>query len=662
MTALVQQLTDFVVAHPSLAGVVIFVSAAAEAIVVVGAVIPGTSVVLGVAALAGAVHISIWPLVLWAAAGGVVGDGLSYWLGHRYGAGLRRTWPLSRRPELLARGEAFFVRHGGKSVFIARFLPGVRAVVPVVAGMLGMKPSTFYGANIVSALVWALTHVLAAAGVGFVASILGAISGRLIAFLISVLVALALMLWALRAMVLRAAPALGRGYRAAVSWGRAHRHARVRAWAEAFDPQTPRVPAFLLWGMVLFGALAGFLGVLEDVLTGDPLTRADAAINHLVQSLRTGWTDAVMVVFTMLGDGVVVLSLAVVVVATLVLGRAWRLAAGVTLALVLARVFVVVTKGILKVERPLAVYTGVDAFSFPSGHATMAVVIYGITAWLIGHGLGMRARLAVYAAALVLVLMIAFSRIYLSAHWPSDVIAGLLFGAGLVAAFGLIFERARAPHPARLGALALACLLLAGGWHVLRGYADTSAAYAAQERTLRMTRKAWLSGGWRDLPARRIDLLGEAEEPLVLQWQGDARSLRAQLLAAAWQDPVPWSRSSAARFLDPAAPLDRLPPLPRMQDGRTPLVTLTDAPPGLAGRLVLHAWPSGYVVEDTPLLVATVLREVAQRPWRLLTVLEDVPAPAPTSALQAALGGRVISVVQPAAPDLPPVLLATSGR
>ncbi|HYZ26692.1 MAG TPA: DedA family protein, partial [Geminicoccaceae bacterium] len=192
MTALVQQFTDFVVAYPSLAGLVIFVSAAAEAIVVVGAVIPGTSVVLGVAALAGAVHISIWPLVLWAAAGGIVGDGLSYWLGHRYGAGLQRIWPLSRRPELLARGEAFFVRHGGKSVFIARFLPGVRAVVPVAAGILGMRPSTFYGANIASALVWALSHVLPAAGVGFAASILGAISGRLAALLIGTLVTLAL--------------------------------------------------------------------------------------------------------------------------------------------------------------------------------------------------------------------------------------------------------------------------------------------------------------------------------------------------------------------------------------------------------------------------------------------------------------------------------------
>jgi len=658
LTGLVQPLTDFVVAHPSLAGLVIFLAAAAEAIIVIGAVIPGTAIVLGVAALAGAVHIGVWPLVLAAAAGGIVGDGLSYWLGRRYGAGLQRMWPLSRRPELLDHGEAFFVRHGGKSVFIARFLPGVRAVVPVAAGMLGMRASAFYGVNTASALAWALSHVLPAAGVGFAASILGAISGRLVALLLGVLVTLALMVWGLRAMVLRIAPALGRGYRAAVDWGRAHRSARVRAWAAAFDPETPRVPAFLLWGLILFGALAGFLGVLEDVVTGDPLTRADAAINHLVQSLRTGWADAAMVVVTMLGDGAVVLPFAVVVVAALLLGRAWRLAAGVTLALLLARVFVVATKNILKVERPLAVYTGVDAFSFPSGHATMAIVVYGIAAWLIGHGLAIRARLAVYAGALVLVLMIAFSRVYLSAHWPSDVIAGLLFGAGLVAAFGLIFERTQVPRPARLGGLALACLLLAGSGHVAWSYADSRAVYAAQQPTQSMTRAAWLSGGWRDLPARRIDLAGEVEEPLVLQWQGDASSLRTQLLAAGWQEPVPWSKASAARFLDPAVPLESLPPLPSMHDGRTPLVTLVAAPHDRAGRLVLHAWPSGYVVDGSPLLVAAVVREVAERPGRLLTVLDDQPAAAPNAALEAGLGERVVSVESRAAPDLPPVLLA----
>jgi undecaprenyl-diphosphatase len=201
---------------------------------------------------------------------------------------------------------------------------------------------------------------------------------------------------------------------------------------------------------------------------------------------------------------------------------------------------------------------------------------------------------------------------------------------------------------------------LVGGGHILGGYASALAAYAVQEQATDMTRQAWLAGGWRDLPARRIDLLGETEEPLVLQWAGEAPALRDRLLAGGWQAPVPWTGASAGRFLNPTAPLEQLPPLPLMHNGRMPLLVLTHAAPDATGRLVLRAWPTDYLVDGTPLLVAAVTREVAQRPWRLLTILDDVATPVPTTALAAALGRRVASA-EPSDPGLPPVLLATSG-
>jgi undecaprenyl-diphosphatase len=64
------------------------------------------------------------------------------------------------------KSEAFFARHGDKSVFIARFVPGVRAFIPLIAGVLGMRVSRFYAANILSALVWAPSHILPAVLVG----------------------------------------------------------------------------------------------------------------------------------------------------------------------------------------------------------------------------------------------------------------------------------------------------------------------------------------------------------------------------------------------------------------------------------------------------------------------------------------------------------------
>ncbi|WP_246094167.1 MULTISPECIES: DedA family protein [Mesorhizobium] len=92
--------------------------------------------------------------------GAIVGDGLSFWLGYRYHREILQRWPLNRYPELIARSEAFFERHGGKSVFLARFTPGVRAFIPLVAGMLQMPARRFYYANIFSAFVWAPSHIL----------------------------------------------------------------------------------------------------------------------------------------------------------------------------------------------------------------------------------------------------------------------------------------------------------------------------------------------------------------------------------------------------------------------------------------------------------------------------------------------------------------------
>ncbi|MES9896122.1 MAG: VTT domain-containing protein, partial [Candidatus Thiodiazotropha endolucinida] len=73
---------------------------------------------------------------------------------------LRGFWPFNRHPATLQRGITFFQRYGGKSVALGRFFGPVRAIIPLVAGMLGMPPLRFLAANILSALVWAPAYLL----------------------------------------------------------------------------------------------------------------------------------------------------------------------------------------------------------------------------------------------------------------------------------------------------------------------------------------------------------------------------------------------------------------------------------------------------------------------------------------------------------------------
>jgi len=159
ITPYFQGLIDFVGSHPHFALIAVFLLALSEAIPVVGTVVPGSTTIVGISALATTADINPWLLLVAATAGAIAGDGLSFWLGKRYHQEILRRWPLNRYPQLIKRSEAFIKRYGIASVFLARFTAVVRAFVPLLAGVVRMSPPHFYAANLISALVWAPIHV-----------------------------------------------------------------------------------------------------------------------------------------------------------------------------------------------------------------------------------------------------------------------------------------------------------------------------------------------------------------------------------------------------------------------------------------------------------------------------------------------------------------------
>ena len=148
-------IVDFVEAHAYYAHFVVFLLAMSEAIPVVGTVVPGSTLVIAISAIATSADANPWILLVSAFAGAVAGDGFSYWLGWHYHREILNSWPINRYPQF----ERFVKQYGLASVFLARFAAIIRAFVPLIAGILRMSPSQFYAANILSALVWAPAHV-----------------------------------------------------------------------------------------------------------------------------------------------------------------------------------------------------------------------------------------------------------------------------------------------------------------------------------------------------------------------------------------------------------------------------------------------------------------------------------------------------------------------
>ena len=149
----------YVGSHPYFAFLAVLFLALSEAIPVIGTVVPGSTLILAISALATTADVNPWLLVMAAAVGAILGDGLSYWLGSRYHREILSGWPLNRFPGLIKRSAQFICRYGITSVFLARFTAVVRAFVPLLAGIMKMSSTPFYVANVLSALVWAPLHI-----------------------------------------------------------------------------------------------------------------------------------------------------------------------------------------------------------------------------------------------------------------------------------------------------------------------------------------------------------------------------------------------------------------------------------------------------------------------------------------------------------------------
>jgi membrane-associated protein len=160
VTSLIDSLIAFVSAHAWLAYLTIFLAALLEAVPIVGSVIPGSTIILALSALVPGGELDLVGVFATAVAGAAIGDGTAFWIGHRSQREILGAWPMSRYPNVIAQSETFFHRWGTLAVFFARFVPPIRAFVPVTAGALGMPPPRFYAVNIAAILLWAPAHIL----------------------------------------------------------------------------------------------------------------------------------------------------------------------------------------------------------------------------------------------------------------------------------------------------------------------------------------------------------------------------------------------------------------------------------------------------------------------------------------------------------------------
>lgn len=192
-----------------------------------------------------------------------------------------------------------------------------------------------------------------------------------------------------------------------------------------------RATQLLFGGALILLLTAGVLALAVGILGHTFVVRSDALTAQALFDHRAPWLDRLMMLMSALGDGPARTTATILLVALLLWRRRLRWALALGLVMVMAAVLTPVLKTGFHMARPSLLYSGADAFSFPSGHATSAAALYLTLAWIVGRSTTGTGRALFAALALAVVLLTALSRIYLGAHWLSDVLAGLALGVAL---------------------------------------------------------------------------------------------------------------------------------------------------------------------------------------------------------------------------------------
>ena len=149
-------LRDFISAQGPLVYGLLFLIIFCETGLVITPFLPGDSLLFAIGAIAAdpTSNLNIWVAAIILLVAAILGDTVNYWIGRKFGGWMMRTFPKIVKPSHITKTNEFFVRYGGKTIIIARFVPIVRTFAPFVAGSGEMNYRRFMFFNVTGAVLW----------------------------------------------------------------------------------------------------------------------------------------------------------------------------------------------------------------------------------------------------------------------------------------------------------------------------------------------------------------------------------------------------------------------------------------------------------------------------------------------------------------------------
>lgn len=588
--------------NPELAGLITFLISAGESVAVIGTIVPGSVMMTFIGALIGAGIIPLWSTLIWAILGAIVGDGISYGLGYYFKDSIHTLWPFRRHPQFLMNGEGFFQKYGGASVFIGRFVGPVRALVPVVAGMLGMRPFHFVIANVASALLWAPVYMFPGFLIGAASlEVPTEMGARFLLVLLFIVLIFILCVWLLKKILVLISIEFNQILDTIWNFIKKSNSPTLLNLIKHHEAR-PHGQLGVAISLVLVSVLFLCLTLLIS-LYGPKAYTINTLFFHLFRGLRTPALDHIMIYVTLLGESKVLFPIVLTLTAWLSWHRKWHTAAHILALGFLTLVSISFFKSFAHSPRPWGVIGtshSITNFSFPSGHTTLACVFYfGITLFAVKAAPIKHSRF-LYILAMLLIAAIGISRLYFGVHWFTDIVGGCLLGAILLMIITLSYNRVEEKNinVRQILLIFLFTLIVTYTTVIYKSYDSYVNKYKLIDWPIHSIQ---MDDWWHqrtDLPFFRVNRYGLKSSIFNIQWLGNIGEIKKILLQNGWQVPPTDDWLRIFYRITSVQSTQQLPLIAPLYLDKPPVLVLTKS---INNKLIIiRFWDSHFYIDSYP--------------------------------------------------------------
>ena len=605
---IVKSVLNFVAANPGYGLIFTGVVSFLESLAVIGLAMPGAIIMPAIGYLVGANLMPLGSTIMYSAAGALLADCISYWLGFYFKGRVSRVWPFTKYLNLLASSERFFKRYWMLSVFIGKFIGPMRPMIPLIAGVSRMPLIRFFVAIVPAAVGWSIVYL-------FPGILLGAISLELppkvatkfVLYAVLGLLVVWMLVWLIRSFSKRV-------YLAADSllvkaWNWLDNSGVMASKLVSFLSNSQRTDNHLQLGrIILLGILVLLFWFIAGRVFGGYFAQFNQAIFHLLSSLRGEILDNLMLLVTFFCE-----RWTYCLVITMIFSWLWLRGYHYTLFAYL--MIVLVGSGLIFMVRYFSYYPRPDLMvdvktssSFPSAHTAAGLFFYGFLLFVIADQTKKANKKLLAGLAIGFSLLMAFSRIYLGAHWFSDVLGGLV-GGGVVLLLGIIVYRRRDESFVkghRFSWFSLAAVLLALTSYTILNFNEKKADHQLIWPEQVINQEELLVGKDFGLPKFRQSRLGVAIEAFNLIYVGPLSAITQILVDHGWQlQDTKFNWQQLLSNIHPDSVSRHLAIFSQLHQGKSAVLVSTKFFNGSDSALVFRLWEANATLKVHP-SIATV--------------------------------------------------------